>query len=96
MMAHALTMIYEELIGIGLVRNKREFSRWLARGRSYYRNVEQRGCLYVTRSTTRGLRCRLAEVESTAPRVVAAELAGVVRQIDEASRVSDLLRWTRR
>jgi hypothetical protein len=92
MTAQALTRIYSELIEVGLVRNKRDFSRWLGRGRSYLRTVQQRDCRHLNARVTTELRSRLAAVASTAPSAIGNELRRVIRHIDHANRVGAWLR----
>lgn len=96
MLAYNITAVYADLLRIGLVRNKRQFSSdFLARGKTYLRDLERadrdRAAVRIPDKTITVLRARLRAVERLASRSVQAEIARVLANIDRDTRVADVL-----
>jgi len=85
----AARQVYEECRRLGLCRSQRDFSRrLLGRGPHYLRLVlNRRG--FVSDTTTRVLRRRLAAIDGQDPE----EIAAIFRSIDRAN---EMARWLRR
>jgi hypothetical protein len=95
MIAFRLLATYERLRQIGLVRSKRDFARWLGRGKTYLRDYEYkigRDAVRVPACTVEKLHARIAAVAARVPARVAGDLQEVLREIERDGRVADLLR----
>lgn len=93
MLGFHLTITFDALSRLGLVRSKRHFSRtYLGHGSHYLRDVEQRGRDHfrVPRQTVEYLRARLA---SLVPYLSAEPAAQVKRLIDEVDQQSEVADW---
>ncbi len=96
MLAYNMITVYADLFEMGLVRNKREFSRrYLKRGQTYLRDLERvdrdRSAVRIPASTVTALRGQLSAIERFGSRRVQAEIKSILVKIDEGVRVADLL-----
>lgn len=96
MFAYNITTVYADLLEIGLVRNKRQFSTdILRRGRTYLRDLERadrdRSAVRIPSKTVMALRVRLRTIERFASPGVQAEIRRVLADIDRDVRVADML-----
>ena len=93
-----LKCLYRDLLAMGLVRSKSQFSReYLLRGWSYLREFEcrDRDEVRVPARTVAALRARLRAVALLTPGGIRAELEQVIAGIDRDTRVTDLLGYQR-
>jgi hypothetical protein len=90
-----LLTVYDRMRNLGMVGNKREFSRlWLGKGRTYLRDYIEDDRLHATvpHHIVTGLRERLTAVAARTPAGAAREIMSVVETIDHATMVQDFMR----
>lgn len=94
MLARNLMNAYQMMLGLGLVRSKRDYSRrWLGRGPTYLRDYELRGRDFVPvpAVTVARLRTRLRAVADRVPPGIRMEIEAVIATIDQGTAVAVLL-----
>ncbi len=95
MLGFSLLRIYQRLREIGLVRSQRDFARrFLGRGKTYAKDYGRGGrdMARVPDKTIRTLRSQLCAVAERVPAGIAAEIADVLWEIDQACSVADVIR----
>ena len=98
MRGYRLRKVYNALSTMGLVRNKRQFSReFLGRGWSYLRDVEQRDRddVRIPPKTIMVLQTRLRAVARFVSPQIATEIEQVIATIERDSQIADLLGYRR-
>lgn len=95
MIANNLLITYERMRLIGLVGNKREFSRiWCGKGQDYLRDYvgDDRLDAAVPVAVITRLKDKLLRVAALVPRTASRELRAIVDAIETAERITALLR----
>ena len=95
MLGFSFLKTYSRLRQMGLVRSQRDFARsFLGRGKTYAKDYgrEGRDMARVPDKTIRALRTRLCAVAERVPTGIAAEIASVVEEIDQACLIAEVIR----
>lgn len=92
MLGRNLLVTYRRMVGVGLARSGRDFSkRWLGRGKTYVRDFEHRAGrdnVVVPDRTVLFLRDRLCRVAAKLPAPLASEIRAIVAEIDHARAIA--------
>jgi len=98
MLGANLITTYDKMRELGLVRSKRDYCRWLGRGKTYLRDIEFKGRdgVRIPMVTVMQLRARLKSVANRVPSTIRMEIDSVIASIDQGVEVADLLYGYRR
>jgi hypothetical protein len=97
MLGISLENTYRTLHEMGLVKSQQDYCRFLSRGPGYLKEFRREGrdMVKVSAVTVATLRSRLCAIAACVPAGIAAEIKGVIEDIDQACQVADVI-WRRR